>query len=296
MLLGGVSLLLLDPASAFTSTRTLHPVVYGSETSLRHPTLWDKSSRTRRTQDKLALPNHLSTRTKQSTTTTTTQTHAVALPAIRTSSMYLALLAVQFGIQPLLTKAFTPRGIIRSTVIIAQDFLRFTTCFLVLRLSGNWSTAIQGWTWQASLLAAGIPSLLYMVQNYFSLIAYQTLPPVTFNILNQTKTLSAAMCCYLILGRKQSPAQILALFLLLLSALVIEKMIPLPVLESKVPKVPNKAVSTSDDEKVKSHQGTKEPRPVKVAAGVIPILIASFISGLGTYGMRPLFISLTLED
>jgi UDP-sugar transporter A1/2/3 len=124
-----------------------------------------------------------------------------------------------------------------------------------------------------------------MVQNYFALIAYQTLPPVTFNILNQTKTLSAAICCYLILGRKQSPAQILALFLLLLSALVIEKMVPLPMLQ---PKVTNKQVSSGNDEKVKSHQGTKEPKPVKVAAGVIPILIASFISGLGTCGMPPL--------
>ena len=203
--------------------------------------------------------------------------------------MYLALLAVQFGIQPLLTKAFTPQGIIRSTVVIAQDFLRFTTCFLVLRLSGNWRTAVQGWTWQASLLAAGLPSLLYMVQNYFSLMAYQTLPPVTFNILNQTKTLSAAVCCYLILGRKQSPAQILALFLLLLSALVIEKMIPLPMLH---PKVTNNEVSTSNDEKVKSKQGTKKPKQVKVAAGVIPILIASFISGLGTCGMHPLIVGM----
>lgn len=209
----------------------------------------------------------------------------VTLPTtISTSSIYLTLLAIQFGIQPMLTKAYTPKDIIRSTVLLAQDFLRFVSCFIALRFSGNWHTAIHGWTWQGSLLAAGIPSLLYMVQNYFSLIAYQALPPVTFNILNQTKTLSAALCCYLILGRRQSPPQIVALFLLLLSALVIEKIIPIPGMK---PNIVVKTEGKSEDEKVVTVDLTQttteeETKSSRVAAGVIPILIASFISGLGT--------------
>lgn len=202
-----------------------------------------------------------------------TQRNAALMPAIPTSSFYLAALAVQFGVQPLLTKTFTPQGIIRSTVIIGHDFLRLSACFLMLWCSGNWSTAIQGWTWQSSLAAAGIPSLLYMVQNYFALVAYQLLPPVTFNILNQTKTLSAAFCCYLILGRRQSPLQIVALLLLLLSALVIEKIIPLPGAQKrKIPDVPDSSSKTESEE-----GGSR------FAAGVIPILIASLISGLGTF-------------
>lgn len=132
------------------------------------------------------------------------------------------------------------------------------------------------WSWQGALLGAGIPSILYIVQNYFTLIAYQALPPVTFNILNQTKTLSAALCCYLLLGQKQSAVQIVALFVLLLSALVIEKILPLPWTNH----TSNKDENTEKTESTTSESVKKER---KLAAGVIPVLIASFISGLGEY-------------
>ena len=58
-------------------------------------------------------------------------------------------------------------------------------------------------------------------------MAYQVLDPFTFNVLNQTKTLSARLSCYLVMGWKQSQVQILALFLLLVAALVIEGADPL---------------------------------------------------------------------
>lgn len=92
-------------------------------------------------------------------------------------------------------------------------------------------------------------------------MAYQNLPPITFNVLNQTKTLSAALCCYLIMGKKQSVLQIVSLFLLLLSALVIEKVIPL-----KQPGANTLVVS--------------EARRTEILSGVIPVLMASFLSGL----------------
>eukprot|EP00429_Kryptoperidinium_foliaceum_P009738 CAMPEP_0176004480 /NCGR_PEP_ID=MMETSP0120_2-20121206/1715_1 /TAXON_ID=160619 /ORGANISM="Kryptoperidinium foliaceum, Strain CCMP 1326" /LENGTH=416 /DNA_ID=CAMNT_0017337163 /DNA_START=46 /DNA_END=1293 /DNA_ORIENTATION=+ len=196
--------------------------------------------------------------------------------ALPRSSLYLGALAVQFGVQPLLTKSYTPTSIVRSTVILAQDFVRFCTCGLLLLASGSWSSAVQGWTWQSALFAAGVPSILYMVQNYFALMAYQALPPVTFNIMNQTKTLSAALCCYLILGRQQSGMQVAALFLLLLSALVIEKIVPMS--------LGTRSSSAGVEEKVTNSGGEKSQNPVitdaKLAAGMIPIMIASFISGL----------------
>jgi UDP-sugar transporter A1/2/3 len=93
-------------------------------------------------------------------------------------------------------------------------------------------------------------------------MAYQNLPPITFNVLNQTKTLSAALCCYLIMGKRQSALQIVSLFLLLLSALVIEKVVPLkPCLQAK----PEKA---------------SEARKTEIISGVLPLLMASFLSGL----------------
>jgi UDP-sugar transporter A1/2/3 len=197
----------------------------------------------------------------------------VAISSLPTSWFYMLGLSLQFGLQPLLTKAFTPSGIVRSTVIMAQDLARFGICCAMLVLGGSWNISLQGWSLQGALLGAGIPSLLYMVQNYFALIAYQALPPVTFNILNQTKTLSAALCCYLILGRRQSGIQIMSLFLLLLSALVIENIIPLPWTKAEATETVETNTST-ETEKEDSKKG-------RFAAGVVPILIASFISGLG---------------
>jgi UDP-sugar transporter A1/2/3 len=93
-------------------------------------------------------------------------------------------------------------------------------------------------------------------------MAYQNLPPITFNVLNQTKTLSAALCCYLIMGKRQSALQIVSLFLLLLAALVIEKVVPLkPALQDKPDKV-------------------SEARRMEFFSGVLPVLMASFLSGL----------------
>lgn len=126
---------------------------------------------------------------------------------------------------------------------------------------------------------AGIPAALYVVQNYCSLMAYQNLPPITFNVLNQTKTLSAALCCFLIMGKVQSPLQIVSLFLLLLSALVIEKVIPLQRETTGVSDVDadaNDATNTT----FPSDNDTASDRRTEIVSGVIPVLAASFLSGL----------------
>lgn len=190
----------------------------------------------------------------------------------------LGLLAIQFGCQPLLTKTFTPKSIIRSTVVLAQDAMKIILCFSMLILTGAWSESVGKWTLQRALLGAGIPSALYLVQNYCSLIAYQNLPPVTYNILNQTKTLSAALCCYFVLGRMQSPLQIVSLFLLLLSALVLEKVVPISTLSFQ-----------GKTEIGKKKEESSTYKPPNISMGVIPILVASFISGLGEFDFRLTF-------
>jgi UDP-sugar transporter A1/2/3 len=125
---------------------------------------------------------------------------------------------------------------------------------------------------------AGIPAALYVVQNYCALMAYQNLPPITFNVLNQTKTLSAALCCFLILGRVQSPLQIVSLFLLLLSALVIEKVVPL---QRYSQNDITTAVATKGDTTPTTETVTKTvDRRAEIVNGVIPVLLASFLSGL----------------
>ena len=84
---------------------------------------------------------------------------------------------------------------------------------------------LLGWSISEWIAVAGIPAALYAIQNLAALLAYQHLDALTFNVLNQTKTLSAAFCCYLVMGKTQSQPQVVALFLLLVSALVMEKIV-----------------------------------------------------------------------
>lgn len=124
---------------------------------------------------------------------------------------------------------------------------------------------ILGWSPKSWCGHAMIPGWIYVLQNYCTLIAYQNLPPFTFNVLNQTKTLSAALCCYFVIGKPQSKFQVVSLLLLLLSALVIEEVIPMTTKQD---------ISNAD---------SKEPffdRRRHLISGVIPVLLASFLSGL----------------
>mmetsp|Transcript_930 Transcript_930/g.2650 ORF Transcript_930/g.2650 Transcript_930/m.2650 type:complete len:339 (-) Transcript_930:526-1542(-) len=178
--------------------------------------------------------------------------------------LYMSLLAFQFGLQPTLTRRFTPQGICRSTVILVQEVLKFFLAFAMLSLSGSKSSALEGWNVSTWVSVAVLPAALYAVQNIAALTAYQNLDALTFNVLNQTKTLSAALCCYLVIGRKQSQMQILSLFMLLFAALVMERMVSL----DKMFSGPQDATDIPEwDSTHWTH-------------GVAPILLASFISGL----------------
>lgn len=128
---------------------------------------------------------------------------------------------------------------------------------------------------------AALPAVLYTVQNTAALTAYQTLDGVTFNVLNQTKTLSAALCCYLIIGRKQSKRQVLALLLLFVSALIVENLIPLNFIMGG--NSDNDDEVHDDDDVVHGGGGGGGSSFISsrhFTHGVLPVLIASFISGL----------------
>ena len=108
------------------------------------------------------------------------------------------------------------------------------------------------------------------MQNLAALKAYQNLDALTFNVLNQTKTLSAALCCYFVMGRAQSMIQVGALMLLMLSALVIEGIVPLPGLGGK----------TVDQSTTSDDGNAHEFDTRHLVHGVLPVLLASFLSGL----------------
>lgn len=181
---------------------------------------------------------------------------------------YMLLLSLQFAFQPLLTRQFTPQNICRSTVILCQEVLKFLLALLMLNVSGNRQEAVKGWTVSSWVAVAFLPAALYALQNIAALQAYQNLDALTFNVLNQTKTLSAALCCYLVMGRKQSFLQVVSLLLLLLSALIMERLVTLDFF------------ITSTEEGAPSSLHLPEWGSKHWTHGVGPILLASFISGL----------------
>jgi hypothetical protein len=65
-------------------------------------------------------------------------------PSASLSWVYMSILALQFGVQPILTKKFTPTTITRSTVVMAQDMVKFLTAAIFLWASGGWTASLQG--------------------------------------------------------------------------------------------------------------------------------------------------------
>lgn len=93
---------------------------------------------------------------------------------------------------------------------------------------------------------------------------------VTFNGLNQTKTLSAALWCFLLMGKRQSVVQMVALTILLFSALLFQGSLSLSGLFQK--KVEEAESSGEQVEETRKHTSIRK--------GIIPCLGAAFISGL----------------
>jgi UDP-sugar transporter A1/2/3 len=202
--------------------------------------------------------------------TSTSHLAAISVPASFPSSQslvawwYLSLLAILFGTQPFFQKKYVPKTICRSSVVLAQEVTKVATAASLLWASGGWAKATASWSTQSWCVHALLPGCIYSLQNYCTLMAYQNLPPFTFNVLNQTKTLSAALCCYFVIGKPQSKFQVVALLLLLLSALVIERVIP---------------ITNKPDTRHYSKEQLFD-RKTYLLSGVVPVLLASFLSGL----------------
>merc|ERR1740136_341041 len=186
---------------------------------------------------------------------------------------FMFLLMIQFGMQPMLTRKFTPSRVCKTSVIMVQESLKFVLAISMLMISGRFRRAIEGWSITSWLKVAAFPAFLYSIQNICALLAYQNLDGVTFNVLNQTKTLSAALCCFLLMGRKQSQIQVLSLFLLLGSALTIEKIISIDfILGGWIGLL---GQGTTEEASTVPSSSNRH-----LTHGVLPVLLASFLSGL----------------
>lgn len=133
---------------------------------------------------------------------------------------FMVLLAVQFGMQPLLTRRFLGRGVIVSSSVLAVEVMKVILSLFLMVAEGQHREALAGWTLRGSLRAAGLPAISYAAQNLLLWAAMLDLDALVFNLVNQTKVLFTALCVFALLGRRQSPLQVLALVLLFVAALI----------------------------------------------------------------------------
>ena len=133
------------------------------------------------------------------------------------------LLAFQFGLQPMIASRFTASSVSRTSVVIGTEMGKIIIAFFSIMTEPLEAQrkVLEGWTLADSLKVAALPATLYAIQNLFVQYGYVLLDSMTFNLLNQTKTLSAAFWLFVIMGQKQSYVQIFALVLLLAAAYIL---------------------------------------------------------------------------
>lgn len=73
-------------------------------------------------------------------------------------TLFLALLALQFGSQPCLVKEFMPEhlGVNKASYVLTAELIKFLISFGMLAVGGELRKAFTGWTLWSSLAAAGL--------------------------------------------------------------------------------------------------------------------------------------------
>lgn len=174
---------------------------------------------------------------------------------------YLVIHAVQFGAQPLLSKAYIEPGTPTSSLVFVAEIAKALGCFAMLYAEGRLREVFKGWSLRAALLVAGAPALTYLVQNFCIQVAYQNVDGVVFNILNQSKMPFTALFSFLIMSRPQSRVQCVALALVTVAG-------------SLISYSGSSVNGTNGNGHVNGHS--------RWGVGVCCILVASALSGLGS--------------
>ena len=212
--------------------------------------------------------------------------------------IYCILLALQFGLQPMLFKKFSDPLASKNSLIIGTEMTKIIITAFTLAKEGPEARQkiASTWTFLNYLQVAALPAALYAMQNLLMLFGCDWLDAMTVNLLNQTKTLSAALFLYLIMGQRQSPMQLFALFLMLLSAVI---------LTSRSDGMnPFSAFNLSSVGSFSIWSLLANPTENTAVLGMLAIGAASMISGLSTAltqnalskGRHPIFLSAELAS
>jgi len=212
------------------------------------------------------------------------------------SVIYLLLLALNYSIMPRISKKYIPPKVNKKSVALVEEVVKLSIGIGGFLLTDN-IESLKHWTLNSSLLAAGLPSTLYAVQGVLTYKAYQNLDSVTFNGLTQMKTFSAALCCYLVLGKVQSRMQMVALALLSISTVVFQGGASISSLQKVVRKFRHITSNESDKPRLSHESSVESPKKEKANVdmrrvfflGIAPCLAATFLSGLaGAFSQRSL--------
>ncbi|CAD6250599.1 unnamed protein product [Miscanthus lutarioriparius] len=125
---------------------------------------------------------------------------AAAAPSRRKVALYLALLTLQYGAQPLISKRFVRQDTIVTSLVLATEAAKVICAIILLIAEGSLKKQFSNWTLTGSLTASGLPAAIYALQNSLLQVSYKNLDSLTFSILNQTKLLWTAFFTFLILG------------------------------------------------------------------------------------------------
>ncbi|TYZ67322.1 hypothetical protein PybrP1_008065 [[Pythium] brassicae (nom. inval.)] len=172
----------------------------------------------------------------------------------------MALLAVQFGLQPILYKEFAAGVTSTSALVVACELCKLAIAFVVLAASGELRGVLKTWELRQSLRASGLPACTYAVQNVLVQVSYQHLPPIVFNLVNQTKLLWTALFVFLLLGKRFSALQCVAMLVLLSAAVLL---------------------SLAKDSGRDGDRDSDSAPPASFELGLLPVLLASILSGVG---------------
>lgn len=123
----------------------------------------------------------------------------------------------------MIANRFVAPGVSKSSIVIASELGKIAIAFVSFfgEKEEEKEKVYKSWSLIDSLKVAAVPATLYAIQNLLVQYGYTLLDSMTFNLLNQTKTISAAFWLWLLMGNSQSYVQMLALVLLLSAAIIL---------------------------------------------------------------------------
>ena len=144
-------------------------------------------------------------------------------PNLLRGYFFMLCLSLQFGLQPLFTQTCIEKGSHKPTLVLLCEVLKCIFAITLLYVDGGASgkEAMRRWSYKDALQCAGIPAAVYAFQNICIQMAYQNMDPILFNLLNQTKIVFTAIMVYVLMGKKQTFGQCLALLMLMLTGIML---------------------------------------------------------------------------